>query len=83
MRQCTSAWKKAIILPMFTRPLELYAVPRCGPDSERNVYSFGSHGAISARANAALMIMLPSEWPMKLRKNIESKKSRDVRCAMK
>lgn len=47
---------------MLTRPLELYKVPKCGPDKERNVYSLGSNGRICGRDNADRTIIVPNEW---------------------
>ena len=52
--------------PMLTRPDVLNSVPRCGPDSDRNVWSRGSSSAIWGRDIADRIIRLPSEWPMKL-----------------
>uniref|UniRef100_A0A182TVW9 Uncharacterized protein n=1 Tax=Anopheles melas TaxID=34690 RepID=A0A182TVW9_9DIPT len=48
--------------PILTSPLELYSVPRCGPDSDRNVCSRDSSGRICGRASADRTMIVPSEW---------------------
>lgn len=47
---------------MLTRPLVLYRVPRCGPDSDRNVYKRGRSGRICGRDSAERTIIVPKEW---------------------
>lgn len=57
---------RCINLPMFTRPLLLYSVPRWGPERDRKVCRRGSKYFIWGLAMAARMIMFPKEWPTKL-----------------
>lgn len=53
-------------LPALTSPLELYRVPRCGPLSDRNVWSIPRNGFIWGLASADLMMIVPKECPTKL-----------------
>lgn len=50
----------------MTSPLELYKVPKCGPDKDKNVCNRGSRGLICGLASAERTIIVPSEWPTKL-----------------
>ena len=49
------------ILPILTRPLELYRVPKCGPDKLKNVCNFGSKCFNWGLDKADLTIMVPRE----------------------
>ena len=66
IRSKTMWFAVMVYLPMLTRPLLLNKVPRWGPDSDRNVWSFGSSSAMAERDIADRIMRLPSEWPMKL-----------------
>lgn len=50
---------------MFTKPLELYIVPRWGPESDKNVCSLGSNGRICGRDKADRTMIVPSECATK------------------
>jgi hypothetical protein len=48
---------------MLMRPLELYKVPKWGPERDKYVYSLFNNGEKSLWATADRMIMLPRECP--------------------
>jgi len=59
---------------MLTSPLLLYNVPRCGPDSDKNVYNFGIRCFILDLDTTDLIMRFPRECPIKLRiKKINTK----------
>ena len=59
---------KLLFLPVLTRELVGYNIPKWGPDRDRNVWTLSRKGRSSGWLRADLMIMFPREWPTKLRR---------------